>query len=149
MIDWIMGFFALIVLSAWSTSDVRSGKVHNLALFVPLPFAFWISPGAFIAAFVPVFVVLFGLWAVVRKKGLFGFADVIALPFTMMFLTVINVFGIMAFVAVFAYLVMVTCRERFDQVLKQKVYNRILLLPVLLISFFIGFVVHLIAAWIF
>jgi len=143
------GLFVLVVLSIWSNSDVKSGQVHNIALLLPVFFAIAWSPVYFISAFVPVFVVLAGLHMAVRKKGLFGFADVVALPFVMMFLLGLNIFGVMVFMGVFAYLVMVTCRERFDKKLKRKIYSRILLMPVLLLSYFAGFVVHLIFALIF
>lgn len=139
-----INLFVLVVLSIWSNSDIRTGEVHNLALAIPLIFGFIWNPGLFIAIFVPMFVVLAGFFLAVRKKGLFGFADVIGLPFVLVFLTYLNVFGIIAFLGMFSCLMLVSSREKFDRVLKRKIYSRIPLMPVLLLSYFVGFLIHLV-----
>ena len=144
IINIVRLLYALIVLSLWSQSDVKTGKVHNVGLVLPVFFSALFDPMLFVATFVPVFVVLASVYMAIRKRGLFGFADVIAIPFVLMHLIYLNIFGIMSFVGMFAYLMMYANRVKYDKKLKRKIYNRIILMPILLLSYFVGVLIHLV-----
>jgi hypothetical protein len=148
MFDFLgTGLFALIVLSTWTNQDVKTGYIHNVSLVVPVLLAVVLYTQRFIVIFMPVFLLFFAVYVALHKlkrPGLFGFADVVGLPFTLLFLADIGVFGLIAFTIVIAVLVLRVSDEKYDEKLKRKVYNRIPLMPVLLLSYFAGFLVHLI-----
>lgn len=142
MIQFIL--FATIILALWSNSDVKTGKVHNAFLIFPLIFAFILNGHRFISVFVPVFVVLASIYLIIRKRGLLGFADVIAIPFTLMYITFLDLFGTLVFTGVFTYLLIKVMNESYDRKLKRFIRNRIPLMPVLFLSYFVGFLTYLI-----
>ena len=142
-------FFPLIVLATWSNADAKRGEVHNIALVIPVIMSLYVFTPRFIAVFVPVFVVLVSLWLILRRKGILGFADVIGIPFTLMFLTKMSIFGAVAFVGVFAYLIFFAVGKQFDRKLGRFVRNRIILLPILFLSFLVAFLVHLVVLVLF
>lgn len=146
------GLFALIVLSIWSNQDVKTGYVHNVTLIIPVILAAVFYFSRFIVIFMPAFLLFFGIFYALRRvkrPGLIGFADVIGIPFTLLFLVQIGVFGLIAFTAVFAFLIMRITNEKYDIKLKRNVFNRIPLMPVLLLSYFVGLAVHSVILLIF
>lgn len=136
--------FALIILASWSISDAKTGLVHNFTLALPVILALLFWPSMIITYFVPMFVTLTAIYMVLKRRGLIGFADIVAIPFTLSFVLAMGLYGIMVFVGLFSFLVLVVTGSHFDKKLGKKVRNNIILIPVLFLSYFVGFLVHLI-----
>jgi len=140
----MLDIFALVVLALWSNSDAKTGQVHNLALGIPVVLAGIFHTTKFLSVFMPIFIFMVMLWLVLSRRGLLGFADVIGIPFTLLFVTDFQFTGIIIFTLVFAWLVFYSANKKRDKVIKKNVYNRIILMPILFLSYFVGFLVHLV-----
>ena len=145
----MLTLYPLLVLSMWAISDWKTGRVNAFLLFVPAILTYALFPWKFVAVFIPVFATLTIIWFLLRKRGLFGFADVIGLPFTLSYLIDLSPFGVIAFSGIFAFLVINQMNEKYDEKLGVTISNRIILLPILFISYLIGFLTHLIFVLIF
>lgn len=142
----IQYLFPLVVLAFWSSSDIKTGKVHNISLIIPLFLAALLNWSGFIRIFVVIFLGIFIIFMVLKGKNLFGFADVIGIPFTIMFLPFTDPIAMLSFIILFVYLIHIQNRKHYDKILKTKISSRIPLMPVLFLSYFVAVVVHLIVS---
>ncbi len=145
MFDFLFSYlFPLVVLATWSNSDIKNGTIHNLALIIPIfLLAFW-NPWKFQTIFIPSFAGLILIFSVLHGKNLFGFADVLGIPFALSFLPIMNPFAMITFSVFFSYLLYKQSKKYYDEILKTNIQGRIILMPVLFLSFFAAIVVHLI-----
>lgn len=147
MIETIMAWvttwiFPLVVLSIWSQSDVKLGKIQNISLVIPLFFSYFWNGYKFGQVFVPAFAFMLLLFLSMRVLDsrlpvgkMIGFADVIALPFAVMWLPIRNPAAMSVFAVVFAVLLVHHGKKQWDSKLKTDIRSRVKLMPVLLLAY--------------
>lgn len=143
--------FPLIILAIWSNADIKQGKIHNIVLVIPVIIAGAMQWYRFSTVFLPAFVGIFVLFSLTMllKREIIGFADVIGIPFALMYLPIMQPFPMSVFTLLVAYLLIKQIKKKYDPLLKGIITNHIPLMPILFVSFFFSVMTYLIQSLVF
>jgi hypothetical protein len=144
--DW---FFPTVVLASWSNSDVKSGKVGNISLIIPVAISYFFNTWKFGQVFIPGFIFMMMLFFAIKMINkrvpvgkLIGFADIIGVPFAISWLPIRDPIAMVAFTIPFVILVTNLGKRYYDSILKTSIRSRVKLMPVMFLSYFAAIAVH-------
>lgn len=126
----------ITALGIWAWFDWKNGKVLNLLLLLPLIALPFYNLMSVFMIFLPIFFVL--LLIKLSLKSL-GFADVVAIPFTMFFLVLLRPLSLIVF-PIPIFLIALNCL--WKPVKREKHGNEIRLIPYLFVAFLACCLIH-------
>lgn len=138
--------FVLLMIGVWAYQDAKSAKVSSLWMAIPIGLGFAVDWYSWTVHFLPMFLILSGLYVVVNKKTPFklGFADVMSVPFAVWVTMITGFWMLVAFPLVLGAQMIVYNKLPRLLVPPKDTGGNIKFVPVVFNAFLIALLLHLV-----